>query len=127
MKWLQRTRQWIAVVRAQKKRVPWLTMVRAVLSGPVPREVWMRRMRSGCFRCPVFDRTNYTCHCPHPDYRHLGCKCYTPFMALTAAPYPAGCWGREIMGETLGWPRHDFSSARQKRRAILAFLFPFFK
>ena len=102
-------------------------MIRAILSGPVPREVWMRRMRTGCFRCPIFDRSNYTCHCPNPKYRHLGCKCYTPFQALTAAPYSQGCWGFVTMSGNLGWPAHHFTSRREKIRAVLTFIFPFFK
>lgn len=127
MNWIKRTRQWVAVVRSHKQKVPWMAMARAILSGPVPRKVWMQRMRHGCFKCPIFDRSNYTCHCPRPGFEHLGCKCYVVFQALTAAPYPTGCWGQQVMGPSLGWPAYHFVSRHQKRRAIFGFIFPFFK
>lgn len=125
MNWFRRIPQWLSVVRLERSSLSLRAILRALRSGPVPRAVWRQRLRT-CWQCPIYNRATRACR-RHHEGRPLGCGCYVPWKALTAAPYPDGCWGREVMGETLGWPRHDFSSARQKRRAILAFLFPFFK
>lgn len=96
-------------------------MARALASGPVPDDVWRDRMRV-CLRCPVLDRETMACRRVLQSGQILGCQCYTPFLALTAAPHPAGCWARSIT-EHEGWPSFQYPSTRAKARAVLGFVF----
>lgn len=98
-----------------------LKMARALASGPVPTNVWRDRVRV-CLRCPVLDRETMACRRVLPSGQILGCQCYTPFLALTAAPHPAGCWARAITDHE-GWPSFQYPSAREKLRAIWGFPF----
>lgn len=120
MNWGRRLREWYEVLRleGERGRLPWWKMVRAVWSGPVPRAVWRRRMRT-CLRCPLYNPAYRSCRpVSHP---HLGCGCYVPFTALSAAPYDAGCWGRG-MAEDVGWPSYQDPRRFARLRLVLAFL-----
>lgn len=118
---IRRIKQWIEALRmAGVTRVPWWGMVTALLSGPAPREVWRRRMRT-CMTCPLYSRPSGVplCRSTHPQMLGVGCGCYLPFKALAAAPYPAGCFGRGL-DEEIGWPVH--SDNRRWWRRILDFV-----
>lgn len=118
MNWRRRIREWIILLRRERANgIPWWGLVKAILTGPVPRTVWRRRMRI-CHQCPVFDPYHKACRPIDPDYRHLGCGCYTPFSALTARPYKEGCWGRTMMAN-IGWSYYLQASRFQ---AVLNFL-----
>lgn len=108
MRWRHRLKQWIAALRmAGVSRVPWWGLVRAVLSGPVPRHVWRARLRYGCFQCPLYSRPNgiHLCRSTHPDMMGIGCGCYLPFTALWANPHGKGCYGRDL-DDSIGWPAY---------------------
>lgn len=122
--WSRRIRQWRTVLALKGARVsPW-AMLRAVLSGPVPPDVWRSRLRI-CLRCEVFDHELKACRRILRDGRVLGCTCYTPFLAFTAVPYTraGGCWAREISPHE-GWGAFQHKSRTAKLRAIWRFLFP---
>ena len=119
LNWKKRIAEWRAVVR-QFGRGRYAGMIIAVASGPVPANVWRDRMRV-CLRCPILDRERMACRKELSDGRTLGCNCYTPFLALTAAPYPRGCWARQIT-DNEGWPIFTFPSWRAKVRAVWRFL-----
>lgn len=119
--WRKRLSEWRAVVR-QYGRGHYMGMVVALLSGPVPTDTWRERMKI-CLRCPVLDRERMICRKELGDGRVLGCSCYTPLLALTAAPYKRGCYAREIT-EHEGWPSYVFKSRRAKLRAVWRFIFP---
>lgn len=70
--------------------------------GRVEGGVWWARLRV-CRRCPVYDRGWRQCRLVDGD-RKYGCGCYVPFMALVRRPYPAGCWWREYVDGSGGWP-----------------------
>lgn len=103
MNWPLRLAQWVIALHVARQRVPWLGLLRAILSGPVPRAVWRRRLRYGCFQCPLFNRERLTCRGVPKQVRHLGCDCYVVFSAMTAEPYEGGCWGRAALGGDFGW------------------------
>ena len=117
----RRLRQWIKALRmAGVTHVPWWGLVRAVASGPVPRTVWRNRLRYGCFQCPLYSKIDgvHLCRSTHPDMMGAGCGCYLPFLALWAAPYEHGCYGKELEAD-IGWPvYHD---TRGRLRAFLDF------
>lgn len=105
MNWRKRFAQWeAALIRAQRTAgpLPWWTMIRAILGGVVPRSVWRARMRYGCAQCPVYDGVRKVCRGVVAPYDTMGCFCYTPLEALTAEPYPGGCWGAAQFGP-FGW------------------------
>lgn len=123
----KRLSEWRTVLAAKGVKVSTWALVRAVLSGPVPADVWRNRIRV-CLRCPVYNRELKTCHNVVPDGRVIGCGCYVPFKALTAAPYRLGCWGREVSkdfkpAERIGWVAHSFTSRWAKIRAVWRFIF----
>lgn len=125
----RRLRQWIEALKlAGITKVPWLGLVRAVLSGPVPRKVWRARMRA-CLQCPLFSVEHtaagrvHLCRSNHPDMMGVGCGCYLPFLAMAATPYPDGCFGREIDPD-LGWGVHHWPSRGARLMAVIDFLFP---
>lgn len=129
MNWKRRYRQWRHVLEREGRsggRVPWLTMVLAVLSGPVPRSVWRARMRT-CANCPLYSVVESStgrlpvCRSTHPAMRGQGCGCYLPFTALTANPYGHGCYGR-LLDSELGWPAHVFRSRLAEAWAVIDFL-----
>lgn len=125
MRWHRRIREWIAVLRltqGEGTKIPWFGLVRAVLSGPVPRTVWRQRIRYGCYQCPVYDRGIHRCRNPLPGYEGTGCGCYLPFSALSAAPYPKGCWAKEVDDEELGWTAYRWPSRWAKLRAVICFI-----
>jgi len=66
--------------------------------GRVDGAVWRARLRI-CRRCPVYEREWRQCR-----LGEHGCGCYVPFVALVKAPYPSGCWWREAVGDSGGWP-----------------------
>lgn len=133
MKWRRRLRQWIFALKlAGAKNVPWLGLLRAVLSGPVPRRVWRARLRFGCFKCPLWSSVQMPgttkgadrvplCHSTHPAMAGAGCRCYLPFLALAARPYPKGCIGQSIAPD-LGWPPYYWPSRWARLRSVLDFL-----
>ena len=100
-------------------------MLRALLTGPVPRSVWRQRIRT-CQRCPIYDRVHKACRVISPRGARLGCGCYVPFKALSASPYEGdggrGCWGRATMGESEGWPEHRFNSPAEFAWTLIDFL-----
>lgn len=121
----KRIPQWIQAIRSEHgrgARVPWLGMVRAVLSGPVPSEVYRHRLLGGCRKCPIFDRRRLVCRSTLPAYRHMGCGCYLGFSALSAAPYPRGCWLAQASDGRGGWPAYVWPSRWAKARSALYFL-----
>ena len=128
----KRLRQWCHVLSLVSAGAPWywrawafcvagFKMTRAVLSGPVPREVWRHRMRV-CAKCPVYDRVSRACMKKQPSGITLGCGCFTPFQALTAAPYKEGCWARAIGVVDEGWPAHRYSSLANRILTIVRFI-----
>ena len=122
MNFPRRLRQWVTALRlAGITHVPWLGLVRAVLSGPVPRRVWRQRLRYGCFQCPLYSKVNgvHLCRSSHPDMMGIGCGCYLPFLALWAAPYAHGCYGKTLVDD-IGWP--VYRDPRGRLRAVLDFL-----
>lgn len=125
MKWLRRIPQWLSVLRLERSTLSLRAIIRALASGPVPRAVWRNRLKT-CRACPVFNPATRQCR-RFLNGNAIGCGCWLPLKALTAAPYPKGCWGFTVMSGNLGWPAHEFLSRHQKRRAILGFIFPFFK
>lgn len=120
--WRKRIAEWQTVMAHKGVEVSVLALLRAILSGPVPADVWRDRMRI-CMRCPVYNRDLKACMQRHPlePDRILGCGCYTPFKALTAAPYPRGCFARQITDHE-GWPNYIFASWRAKFRAVWRFI-----
>lgn len=121
----KRITQWIEAIRRASgagAHIPWLGMVRAFLSGPVPRRVWFHRL-SVCRKCPVFNRSGWICRSPLHGYENTGCGCFIPFSALSAAPYPQGCWIAEASENQAGWPAYVFPSRWAKLRAVLRFAF----
>lgn len=124
MSWGLRLRQWIAALRlAGVAKVPWLGLLRAILSGPVPRRVWRQRLRYGCFQCPLYSKVNgvMLCRSSHPDMLGIGCGCYLPFLAMAAAPYPKGCFGKTL-ADDIGWPLYQHPSVWARLLAPLRFL-----
>lgn len=120
--WKKRIAEWRAVMARKDVRVSVLSLGRAMLSGPVPPDVWRDRVRT-CLRCPVYDRELKACFKELEDGRRTGCGCYTPFKNFTANPYGDGCWGHSI-AVYVGWPKYVFRSWREKVRAVWRFLFP---
>jgi hypothetical protein len=130
--WRKRISEWRTVLAQKGVKVSIFALARAVLSGPVPPDVWRDRMRV-CLRCPVYNRELKRCGRLVVDgnyHRQLGCLCYTPFLALTAAPYSpdGGCWAREVTKEAKppsareGWGAYAFPSWWAKWRAIWRFI-----
>lgn len=108
MNWPRRLKQWLHALRlAGVTKVPWWGLVRAVASGPVPRYVWRGRLRYGCLQCPLYSKVDgvMLCRSSHPDMMGIGCGCYLPFLALWAAPYEHGCFGRGLE-DSIGWPAY---------------------
>lgn len=127
--WKVRLREWRTVLAAKGVKVSTWALVRAVLSGPVPADVWRERIRT-CARCPVKSRTGWVCGRTLPDGSKIGCNCYLPLLALTAVPYSpeGGCWGREVSkdfkpAERIGWVARPFKSRWAKIRAVWRFVF----
>jgi hypothetical protein len=123
--WGTRITEWRRVMTQKGVKVSIVSLARAVLSGPVPADVWRDRMRV-CLRCPIFNQELKACHRRIEDggyHRDLGCRCYTPFLALTAVPYSktGGCWAREITVHE-GWPAYLFPSRLEKLRAVARFV-----
>lgn len=130
----KRINEWRAVLALKGVKISTWALVRAVLSGPVPANVWRDRIRV-CLRCPVYNATLKACHRRIADgdfHLDLGCGCYVPFLALTAVPYSpdGGCWAREVTktaeppSAREGWIAHRFPSRPAKWRAVFQFLFP---
>jgi hypothetical protein len=126
----KRLRHWFAVVlqfcnaepphrRAQALAVAVWRMLRAIVSGPVPADVWRNRVRK-CGRCPVRS-DDWVCFRQLSDGRMLGCRCDLAFLCLSAAPYPKGCWAHEIT-EHEGWPAYRYPSRWAKIRAFFRFI-----
>lgn len=71
---------------------------------PTPRWIYYRRMKNGCFKCPLFYRPLRTCGSPL-DKRLLrteGCWCNQDFKA---SMLEAECWLHNETGDrTIGWP-----------------------
>lgn len=108
LRWRRRIPEWVAALADEKRtagRIPWLTMVRAILDGAVPRRVWRERMRS-CLRCPLFRRRGWVCRSQLPFYQGAGCGCYVPFKAITPEPYDGGCYGAATFPGRIGWPAY---------------------
>lgn len=122
MNWPFRLAQWVIALHFARQRIPWWGLVRAILSGPVPRQIWRERLRHGCYTCPLFNREHLTCRGVPKQVRHLGCDCFLPFSALTAEPYAGGCWGRAVIGPTFGWGTYVWPSRWAKWRATVRFI-----
>jgi hypothetical protein len=125
MRWRKRIKQWIAVLRqthGEGVKIPWWGLVLAVWSGPVPRQVWRARIRYGCYQCPVYNRELRRCRPDLPGYEEVGCGCYLPFSALTAQPYPKGCWAKQVDDPELGWAAYVWPSRWHKWRAVICFI-----
>lgn len=125
----KRLAEWRTVLAAKGVKVSTWALVRAVLSGPVPANVWHERIRT-CARCPVRSPGGWVCGRTIPDGRKIGCNCYLPLLCLTAVPYSknGGCWGREVSkvhppAERIGWKAHHFTSRWAKIRAVWLFIF----
>ncbi len=128
----RRLKQWVEALRlAGVRRVPWLGLVRAILSGPVPREVWRVRMRT-CYECPLFStvqmpgttkRTDrlWLCKSTHPDMVGIGCGCALHYKALAAEPYQNGCFGRGLDPD-LGWPAYRFRDWGERLGCVIDFI-----
>lgn len=127
--WRKRLSEWRAVLARKGVKVSTFALGRALLSGPVPPDVWRDRMRV-CLRCPVYDAELRACRKRTSDGRVQGCSCYTPFLALTAVPYTleGGCWAREVTRKAYpaeaqeGWPAYRFPSRWARIRAIFRFI-----
>lgn len=102
---LKRLREWHAAVSSYGRRPPWLGMLRALLSGSVPKHVWRARMRV-CRNCPVYDRQKKVCWNMNIGMFGAGCRCYCPTLAMTAEPYKGGCWARGVGLTSEGWPAY---------------------
>jgi hypothetical protein len=100
---LCRIDEWRATLLRERKTASLLAMLAALASGPVDRATWRRRIQRGCMQCPIYDRQRKACRSPFPAWRHLGCGCYVPFLAMTRSPYAKGCWGRTVVGGDFGW------------------------
>jgi hypothetical protein len=108
---------------AQKDvKVSWLTLVRALLTGPVPAHVWRTRVYT-CLRCELYNRELKACFKRLSDGRTVGCGCYIPLKAFTANPYGDGCWGHSLTSN-IGWPKYVFASTQAKWLAVWRFVFP---
>lgn len=114
--------------RRSAGRLPWLTMLLALLSGPVPRSVWRTRMRT-CMACPLYSTVRgksgklYLCKSSHPAFSGLGCGCAVNVAALAAAPYPDGCYGRSLpLTLGLGWPAHVWPHWWSRHVAVIDFI-----
>ena len=129
---LKRLSQWCHVLSLVAQGAPWywrawafcvagFKTTRAVLSGPVPPEVWRRRMRI-CAKCPVYDIADKACMKRLPNQTVIGCSCYCPFLALTAAPYKEGGFARAIGVVDEGWPAHRYSSFGDRIRTIVSLI-----
>lgn len=95
-------REWLAVLKEERRQARLWPMVRALCTGRVSFRVWRRRMRT-CARCPIYDRELRRCRGPVLNGVETGCGCYVVFLALTRRPYPLGCWGRQVVGPGFGW------------------------
>lgn len=132
MNWRQRLWEWREVLRwahGAGIKIPWLGMVRAILTGPVPRAVWRLRIRT-CWKCPLFRRELIdkkkrlflrACSSVHPDFKGLGCQCSTTMLALSAEPYPGGCIAK-FWGSKLGWPAYRFPDRWSRIAAVWRFM-----
>lgn len=61
------------------------------------RRLWRHKMRT-CHKCPIHDRGLHRCG-PYTG-SPLGCKCFTPFLAL----FKRRCWADEFAPEHhFGW------------------------
>ena len=127
MNW-RRFKQWLEVLALERRaagRLPWLTMLAAILSGVVPRAVWRERMRT-CMRCPLYSTVEgktgrlHLCKSTHPDMLGVGCGCAVNVSALSARPYFYGCYGRDI-DSSLGWGAHVWPSRWARVRSIVDF------
>lgn len=122
LKWRKHLGVWARRIRAQHGRVPWLKMVHGLLTGPVPAAVWSERIRV-CARCPVRSPDAWICRRELTDGRVIGCNCDLVLKCLTAAPYPRGCYARQVTDHE-GWAAYVFPSRTAKLRAVWRFLFP---
>lgn len=117
----RRIQSWWRVARQNAGLLDGLAMLRALASGPVPRDVWRDRLRI-CLRCPILDRETMACRKVIASGRVLGCRCFVPFLALTAAPYEGGCYAHNIAPHE-GWPAYRFGGRWERVKAVLKFLF----
>lgn len=125
LNWTKRLTQWAVVVRwsrGKDGRVPWMNMLLAILSGPVPRSVWRQRIRT-CLHCPLYRGDLRACSSTHPDFMGLGCHCNTTMLALFAEPYPGGCIAKYWGDETIGWAAYRFPSIWHRIAAPIRFIF----
>lgn len=120
--WRKRIAEWRAVMARKEIKVSARVLFHALLSGPVPPDVWRDRIRT-CLRCELYNAELKACHRQLQDGRIVGCGCYVPFKAFTANPYGDGCWGHSI-AVYVGWPKYVFISTRAKWRAVWRFIFP---
>jgi hypothetical protein len=129
--WHRRISEWRTVFWKERANVSVRGLLRAILSGPVPREVWRRRMRYGCGRCPIHARKLirvdgvltwtglHACRAEYGDVK-LGCGCLTTAVALSANPYGDGCWAHSI-DTNEGWSAYLFTGRWAKVRAVWRF------
>ncbi len=112
LNWNKRIGEWgIVIAQAGEDAHGWryyrffyasaFKMLRAVLSGPVPANVWHNRMRV-CIRCPIRDPLTRACRKRMSDGRILGCS------------------ARSVTDDE-GWPEYVFPSAWSKLKAVWRF------
>jgi hypothetical protein len=105
--WRRRIPEWRAALAEERRtagRVPWWTMLKAILQGTVPRHIWRERIKV-CLQCPLYNPAGRLCKSTHPRFLGTGCGCYIPFSALSPNPYGDGCFGHSKV-EGLGWPAY---------------------
>lgn len=131
--WPTRIKEWRTVLALKGVKVSAVSMLRAILSGPVDRSVWRPRMRK-CGKCPIGSRRLlrdengvltwtglHACRREHTLGQILGCGCNTTLLALTAAPYERGCWARQIT-KNEGWASLHYPSRWAKVKAVMKFV-----
>lgn len=100
---LSRYRQWWEVLADEfgqchsvRQRVKLtLAMLKPVFcNSRHSRKEWFLRTRR-CYRCPVFDRALRRCGPPEPDYRTIGCGCWSPLANV----WKTHGWLTEALGD----------------------------
>lgn len=99
---------WWRVMKIERRVIGWrgvITMLRSVLPwNRVSRAEGLRRYRTGCRRCPIFNQATRACR-----KRDFGCGCYAPYLVRGRVK---GCWAREnydkerliaAFGRWIGW------------------------
>lgn len=111
----QRFREWKIVLDEELKRASLfelLTHMALVAFKGLPhlgrnRRLWRDKMRT-CLKCPIFDPSLHRCG---PGGSPLGCRCYTPFLAL----FKTTCYADEHLPEEhIGWTTNLLQESRKR-------------